>query len=200
MITGVNSITIDVAFVVLDANAAHCEGGSARLVVGPSLCRQTLRMPKSGNQTIRIFPYTRSHWSVSSCHSHSFISYKAASLLFVIALPWLTVMVSYFKGYSPSASMPSSTAGPSLSSMHIPSFFNLTSGPAATWLYTTGAVLLTLLVLEQSIYRQKKQHLPGAKWTIPLIGKFADSMKPTMEGYKKQWDSGALSAISVFNM
>jgi hypothetical protein len=25
-------------------------------------------------------------------------------------------------------------------------------------------------------------------------------MKPTMEGYMKQWNSGALSAISVFNM
>jgi hypothetical protein len=25
-------------------------------------------------------------------------------------------------------------------------------------------------------------------------------MKPTMEGYMKQWNSGALSALSVFNM
>jgi C-22 sterol desaturase len=108
-------------------------------------------------------------------------------------------MASYFRSYSPSASMPSSTAG-ALSSTSVPSFLNLTSGPVATWLYTTGAVLIALLVLEQSVYRQKKQHLPGDKWTIPLVGKFADSMKPTMEGYKKQWDSGALSAISVFNM
>lgn len=50
------------------------------------------------------------------------------------------------------------------------------------------------------MYRWKKQHLPGDKWTIPIIGKFADSMKPSMEGYKRQWASGALSALSVFNM
>ncbi|KAH9176994.1 cytochrome P450 [Lactarius sanguifluus] len=41
---------------------------------------------------------------------------------------------------------------------------------------------------------------PGDRWTIPIIGKFADSMKPTMEGYMKQWNSGALSALSVFNI
>ncbi|KAF7367308.1 Cytochrome P450 [Mycena sanguinolenta] len=69
-----------------------------------------------------------------------------------------------------------------------------------TWLYTTGAILFGLLVLEQTVYRAKKRHLPGDRWTIPIIGKFADSMKPTMEGYKKQWDSGVLSAISVFNI
>src|SRR5882762_744715 len=109
-------------------------------------------------------------------------------------------MASYFRGYSPSASMPSSTVTPSLSGIQVPSFLKLTSGPTATWLYTTGAVFLALLILEQSLYRHKKQHLPGDKWTIPIIGKFADSMKPTMEGYMKQWNSGALSAISVFNM
>ncbi|KIM84655.1 hypothetical protein PILCRDRAFT_818244 [Piloderma croceum F 1598] len=108
-------------------------------------------------------------------------------------------MASYFRGYSPSASMPSSTAGASFSSIHIPSFLDVSS-PTTTWLCTTGAVLVSLLVLEQAVYRQKKQHLPGDKWTIPLIGKFADSMKPTMEGYMKQWNSGALSAISVFNI
>ena len=69
-----------------------------------------------------------------------------------------------------------------------------------TWFYTTAAIVASLLILEQIVYRYKKRHLPGASWTIPLIGKFADSMSPTMEGYKKQWDSGALSAISVFNM
>ncbi|KAF7967298.1 hypothetical protein HWV62_38622 [Athelia sp. TMB] len=99
---------------------------------------------------------------------------------------------------SPAASMPSST-GEAL--IPVRSLINFSAtGPAATWLYTTGAILLALLILEQSVYRQKKQHLPGDKWTIPVIGKFADSMKPTMEGYKKQWDSGALSAISVFNI
>lgn len=69
-----------------------------------------------------------------------------------------------------------------------------------SWLYTTITVLVSLLVLEQTVYRYKKQHLPGASWTIPIIGKFADSLKPTFDGYMKQWDSGALSAISVFNM
>ncbi|KAF7378407.1 Cytochrome P450 [Mycena sanguinolenta] len=69
-----------------------------------------------------------------------------------------------------------------------------------TWLYTTGAILFGLLVLEQTVYRAKKRHLPGDSWTIPIIGKFADSMKPTMESYKKQWDSGVLSAVSVFNI
>jgi len=67
-------------------------------------------------------------------------------------------------------------------------------------MYTTLAILASLLILEQSVYRYKKGSLPGAKWTIPIIGKFADSLSPTMENYQAQWDSGSLSAISVFNM
>ncbi|PFH54738.1 hypothetical protein AMATHDRAFT_72496 [Amanita thiersii Skay4041] len=70
----------------------------------------------------------------------------------------------------------------------------------SSWLYTFFLVLLSLLALEQAVYRYKKRHLPGDTWTIPVIGRFADSMHPTLEGYKKQWDSGALSAISVFNI
>ncbi|KDQ20436.1 hypothetical protein BOTBODRAFT_151125 [Botryobasidium botryosum FD-172 SS1] len=62
------------------------------------------------------------------------------------------------------------------------------------------SVFIGLLVLEQFVYRQKKQGLPGDRWTIPLIGKFMDSMNPTLEGYKRQWDSGELSALSVFNI
>jgi len=62
------------------------------------------------------------------------------------------------------------------------------------------AVLISLLVLEQAVYRAKKQHLPGDKWTIPVIGKFADSLNPSLAKYKKQWYSGPLSAVSVFNM
>jgi C-22 sterol desaturase len=93
---------------------------------------------------------------------------------------------------SSSASIPTSTYSPPYS---IP----LPSG-SGSWLYTTLAVLLTLLALEQSIYRYKKRHLPGATWTIPIIGKFADSLKPTMEGYMRQWNAGDLSAVSVFNM
>ena len=93
--------------------------------------------------------------------------------------------------HSPSAYLPSSTLGP------VPAFVSTISW---SWLYTTGAILLALLALEQSVYRYKKRHLPGAKWTIPIIGRFADSLNPTLDGYKRGWDSGALSAISVFNM
>lgn len=121
----------------------------------------------------------------------------------LVVLPVLlcsTIMASYFGASPAAASIASPTSGPSLASIPIYSFINLPLGPAATWLYTTGAILVSLLVLEQWVYRHKKQHLPGDKWTIPVIGKFADSMKPTMEGYMKQWNSGALSAISVFNM
>jgi C-22 sterol desaturase len=50
------------------------------------------------------------------------------------------------------------------------------------------------------VYRSKKQHLPGAKWTIPIIGKFADSLNPTLENYKAAWNAGPLSCVSVFNM
>ena len=72
--------------------------------------------------------------------------------------------------------------------------------PSGNWFYTTAAIVVSLLILEQSVYRYKKRHLPGDRWTIPIIGKFADSVKPSMEGYMKQWSLGALSAISVFNM
>jgi len=100
--------------------------------------------------------------------------------------------------HSVSASIPSSTAEAFYA---VPaSVLPFASDKSATWWYTTFAILLSLLALEQTVYRYKKRHLPGDTWTIPLIGKFADSMKPTMEGYMKQWNSGALSALSVFNM
>lgn len=105
-----------------------------------------------------------------------------------------------FKDPSVAASMPSSTSQAPLYNFPVPSFLNISQGKSVTWLYTTAAIIVALLVLEQSVYRYKKRHLPGDKWTIPLIGKFADSMSPSMEGYQKQWNSGALSAISVFNM
>lgn len=98
---------------------------------------------------------------------------------------------------SASASVASATAGTPLYSF--PKSFSFQS-PNFTSLYTTIAVVISLLILEQAVYRNKKRHLPGSKWTIPIIGKFADSMSPSMEGYIKQWNSGALSAISVFNM
>ena len=89
-------------------------------------------------------------------------------------------------------SIPSSVL-PSSSSEALPAFPNLL--PSGNWFYTTAAIVLSLLALEQTVYRYKKRHLPGDKWTIPIIGKFADSMNPTMEGYIKQWQSGALSAL-----
>lgn len=103
-------------------------------------------------------------------------------------------MASVFKSLSASVSMPSATSLAHFSNIQLLS----SASNAAT--YTTLATLFTLLVLEQTVYRYKKKHLPGDSWTIPIIGKFADSMKPTMEGYMKQWNSGALSALSVFNM
>ena len=104
-----------------------------------------------------------------------------------------------FRERSSSAVLPSFTATDAFEHIPVPSFLSAPAG-SAQWLYTTIAIVLALLALEQSVYRYKKRHLPGDKWTIPIIGKFADSMKPTMEGYMKQWNSGALSALSVFNM
>jgi C-22 sterol desaturase len=98
---------------------------------------------------------------------------------------------------SASASIASATAGTPLYAF--PKSFSFQS-PNFTSLYTTIAIVISLLILEQVVYRNKKRHLPGSKWTIPIIGKFADSMSPSMEGYMKQWNSGALSAISVFNI
>jgi sterol 22-desaturase len=109
-------------------------------------------------------------------------------------------MASFFHNVS-AAWMPSSTSQPPLySSVNIPSVLSFTTGQSAIWLYTTVAIILALLALEQSVYRYKKAHLPGDKWTIPIIGKFADSVNPSMQAYKKQWSSGDLSAVSVFNM
>jgi len=107
-------------------------------------------------------------------------------------------MFNHFSSSS-SVSRPSGTSLTHFSSVQFPTLFFSPSN-AITWAYTTFAIVIALLVLEQSVYRYKKRHLPGDKWTIPIIGKFADSMKPTMEGYMKQWDSGALSALSVFNI
>ena len=107
-------------------------------------------------------------------------------------------MASALRERSASASIPSFTAA-SLGHIPVPSLFTVSS-ETATWLWTSLAIVAALLVLEQSVWRYKKRHLPGDSWTIPIIGKFADSMKPTMEGYMKQWNSGALSALSVFNM
>lgn len=96
--------------------------------------------------------------------------------------------------HSVSASLPSAFASSP--------FGKLASEPSttATFFYTSVAIVVTLLAIEQGIYRYKKQNLPGPKWTIPVIGKFLDSLNPSLPNYMKQWQSGALSALSVFNM
>jgi C-22 sterol desaturase len=104
-----------------------------------------------------------------------------------------------FKVFSASVSMPSQTALAHLSNVQLLDILSSIS-KVATWTFTTLAIGFTLLALEQSVYRWKKKHLPGDSWTIPIIGQFANSMRPTMEGYMKQWNAGALSALSVFNM
>lgn len=65
---------------------------------------------------------------------------------------------------------------------------------------TVLAIIATGLIYEQVRYRQKKAGLPGPAWTIPVIGKFADSLRPSLENYKKGWNSGPLSVASVFHM
>lgn len=60
-------------------------------------------------------------------------------------------------------------------------------------------LIVTALAIEQYVYRSKKRHLPGDSWTIPLIGRFADSLNPDIENYKRGWKF-PLSAVSVFNM
>lgn len=94
---------------------------------------------------------------------------------------------------------------PVLAGSYLDLFRRSTRDADASWLSkpVVGSVLAlvaTLLVIEQVVYRSKKAHLPGARWTIPVIGKFADSMNPRLDNYKKQWASGALSAVSVFNI
>lgn len=103
-------------------------------------------------------------------------------------------MASLFR--SPFAAIPSSTAAATTHD----SFSGATTGLLPQWGWTVAAVVLALLALEQGVYRRKKRHLPGPGFTIPLIGKFMDSMNPSIEAYKRQWNSGALSVVSVFNM
>ena len=66
--------------------------------------------------------------------------------------------------------------------------------------FTVLALAVSLLAMEQVVYRVKKGGLPGPAWSIPLIGKFADSLHPTLEKYQEAWNSGSLSATSVFNI
>jgi len=95
--------------------------------------------------------------------------------------------------YNASANVPSPVA-----SYSIP--FSTLKDSSFTWLYTTLAIVVSLLAIEQLVWRHKKGVLPGDRWTIPIIGRFADSMHPTIESYQKQWRRGELTATSVFNM
>jgi hypothetical protein len=62
------------------------------------------------------------------------------------------------------------------------------------------AVVASALIYEQLNYQRKKAGLPGPRWTIPVIGKFADSLNPSLEKYMEGWNSGPLSVASVFHM
>ncbi|TFK30719.1 C-22 sterol desaturase [Coprinopsis marcescibilis] len=108
-------------------------------------------------------------------------------------------MVLKLLSRSPLASIPSSTAS-ATHDINAGSLIPSLNRKSATWFYTTVVIVASLLVLEQAVYRYKKRHLPGASWTIPIIGKFADSVSPTLDKYKSQWNSGVLSAVSVFNI
>ena len=78
---------------------------------------------------------------------------------------------------------------------------SVTSGFSTKHVVFAVLVLVaTLLGLEQVSYRRKKGGLPGAPWTIPVIGKFFDSMNPSLEKYMESWNSGALSVASVFHI
>ncbi len=57
----------------------------------------------------------------------------------------------------------------------------LTGRVARATAATLLTLLISLLVYEQLNYRAKKGNLPGPTWTIPVIGKFADSLYPTLE-------------------
>ncbi|CEQ39211.1 SPOSA6832_00718, partial [Sporobolomyces salmonicolor] len=103
---------------------------------------------------------------------------------------------------SPFASLPSS-----LSKLAAFDSIDWTSKSFAT---SVLAILITLLVAEQTLWRYRKAHLPGHSWQIvrrlsflpllgrtrrPVIGQFAESLNPTMEAYKRSW-STPLATVS----
>jgi sterol 22-desaturase len=58
--------------------------------------------------------------------------------------------------------------------------------------------LMGLCAWEQFRYRQRKAHLAGPTWTVPLVGAILDSLYPTFESYLEKWKSGPLSVVTVF--
>lgn len=95
---------------------------------------------------------------------------------------------------------PNSALGKVLSVVDLTRIPSLQEADRTTVVFTVLAVIATLLLAEQYNYQKKKAHLPGPKWTIPIIGKFADSLNPSLEKYQEGWNSGPLSVASVFNM
>lgn len=77
---------------------------------------------------------------------------------------------------------------------------NLRDASIGSLLLSLLAIVATLLIGEQILYRKRKAHLPGSPWTLPIIGKFADSLKPSLEKYQEGWNSGPLSVASVFHI
>lgn len=95
---------------------------------------------------------------------------------------------------------PDSVLGKVLSVVDLTRVPSLQEADRTTVVFTILAVVATLLLAEQYNYQKKKAGLPGPKWTIPIIGKFADSLNPSLEKYQEGWNSGPLSVASVFNM
>ena len=93
-----------------------------------------------------------------------------------------------------------SLVGKALSLVDLTRIPSLQEADRTTIIFTVLAVVATLLLAEQYSYQKKKGGLPGPKWTIPVIGKFADSLNPSLEKYQEGWNSGPLSVASVFNM
>lgn len=80
----------------------------------------------------------------------------------------------------------SEKGGLGLSSLAPANIVNGASAPGG-WVTSLLVVVLSLLVLEQSVYRYKKKHLPGAKWTIPVIGKFAGGCRLVEARHNASW-------------
>lgn len=104
-------------------------------------------------------------------------------------------------GASPFASMESQSYLAKLSSyISLLSPASLKGSTNTSTFLTILAILATFLIFEQLNYRRKKGGLPGPAWTIPIIGKFMDSLHPSLEKYQAGWNSGPLSVASVFHM
>lgn len=103
---------------------------------------------------------------------------------------------------APSAPLlqPNSALSKVLSVIDLTRVPSLQEADRTTVVFAVLAVVATLLLAEQYNYQKKKAGLPGPKWTIPVIGKFADSLHPSLEKYQEGWNSGPLSVASVFNM